>query len=736
MMSLASAGTELTRFKKGTLPKISLVVLLFIPLIYGALYLWAFWAPTDEMKNLPVALVNEDSGATMDDGTRVNAGDKVVDKVLEGGDLKWSKVDADTARKGVSDGTYYFSVTIPKDFSASAVSVADDKPEQAKIDVEFNDANNFLASTLGQSAMTLLRNAVTEQVSEQTANTMLVGVSTLADGVRQAADGAGTLAEGAGTLNDGAGELVVGLNTLADGSGKLSDGANTLASGTDTLGAGTKTLADGVSKAATGAGTLAGGAKTLSDGLGQLAEKTPALGAGASELNTQAAALPGQAAQLNDGAQALAAGVGTLHTGAEQTAQLAGAIRDAMANPATQNMTVAQFNEFLASKGIPMDKLAGATAGISAGTAQDSTLAAGATKLAGGAAQLTQKVPALQQGIGSLAAGATGVNEAVQKLNTGAGTLSSGAGTLASSLNQAVPGANQLADGAAKLNTGAHTLASSSTQLADGARSAATGGETLTDGTQKLAEGSDELATKLGEGAEKAPDYSTARIDRTAPVVANPVGLATTNENKAASFGEGFAPFFIALAAFVGALITWLILRALPTRALAGRTSGLRAALTGFIPAAAIGLGQVVIMMLVLVYGIGLQPVYWVATAAFMYLTTLAFLALQQMFIVLLGSATGRVVSLVLLMLQLSSSGGTYPVETTPGFFQILHPVMPATYVVNGLRQLITGGVDARFWIALAYMIGLLVISFAISAYAAGRQKVWTMKRLSPELAI
>ncbi|RLP75356.1 YhgE/Pip domain-containing protein [Mycetocola tolaasinivorans] len=735
-MSFASAGTELTRFKKGTLPKISLVVLLFIPLIYGALYLWAFWAPTDEMKNLPVAIVNEDRGATLEDGTRLDAGTRVVDKVLEGGDLKWSRVDADTARKGVSDGTYYFSVTVPKDFSAAAASVADETPKQAKLDVEFNDANNFLASTLGQSAMTLLRNAVTEQVSAQTANTMLVGVNTLADGVRQAADGAGTLADGAHTLNDGAGELVVGLNSLADGSGKLSDGAHTLANGTDTLGAGTKTLADGIGKAATGAGTLAGGAHTLSDGLGQLAGKTPALGAGAAELQLKSKDLPAQASALNDGAQALSDGVGALHVNADKTAQLAAGIQQALTSDATQNLTVAQLNAMLAANGIQMEKLTGATAGISAATAGDSKLAAGASGLAAGTAKLSASAPALQQGIGTLAAGAAGVNDAVQQLSGGAGTLTAGADTLASSLNEAVPGANKLADGARTLNTGAHTLASSSTQLADGARTAADGGVTLTDGTQKLADGSGELAGKLGEGAEKAPDYSTARIDRTADVVANPVALATANENKAASFGEGFAPFFIALAAFVGALITWLILRALPTRALAGRTSGMRAALTGFIPAAAIGLGQVVIMMLVLVYGIGLQPVYWVATAAFMYLTTLAFLALQQMFIVLFGSATGRVVSLVLLMLQLSSSGGTYPVETTPGFFQVLHPLMPATYVVNGLRQLITGGVDARFWIALAYMIGLLLISFAISAYAAGRQKVWTMKRLSPELAI
>jgi putative membrane protein len=214
------------------------------------------------------------------------------------------------------------------------------------------------------------------------------------------------------------------------------------------------------------------------------------------------------------------------------------------------------------------------------------------------------------------------------------------------------------------------------------------------------------------------------------------VVLDETTANEVQGFGEGFAPFFIALATFVGALITWLILRPLPRRPLASNASGIRTVMTGYIPAVFIAAGQVVIMMAVLVLGLGLKPEHLVATTAFVALTTLAFLALQQMFIILLGTAAGRVVSLVLLMLQLSSSGGTYPVETTPRFFSAIHPYMPATYVVDGLRALMGGGVDSRFWIALAFMTGLLMISLVVSAIATGRQRVWTIARLHPELTV
>ena len=112
-MSLFSPGTELKRFRQGTLPKVAVVVLLFIPLIYGALYLWAFWAPDKHMDALPIALVNEDAPVTLADGTTLDAGQQVVDELLKGRDLGWQVVSAADAASGVSDGTYTFSVTIP-----------------------------------------------------------------------------------------------------------------------------------------------------------------------------------------------------------------------------------------------------------------------------------------------------------------------------------------------------------------------------------------------------------------------------------------------------------------------------------------------------------------------------------------------------------------------------------------------------------------------------------------------
>jgi putative membrane protein len=205
---------------------------------------------------------------------------------------------------------------------------------------------------------------------------------------------------------------------------------------------------------------------------------------------------------------------------------------------------------------------------------------------------------------------------------------------------------------------------------------------------------------------------------------------------EAEGFGEGFAPFFISLALFVGALITWLLLRPLPSRALATPASGFRTAFAGFLPAALLGLAQVAVMMTVLKVGLGLHMASVVGTIALTALVGLAFVALQQMLTAVFGSAAGKVIILALLMLQLASSGGTYPVETTPAFFRAIHPFLPMTYAVTGLREVITGGADARLWASVAVLVGVLIGSLAVTAWRAGRMRTWTLSRLHPVLSI
>lgn len=772
-MSIFTPGTELKRFRRGALPKVAIAVLLLIPLIYGALYLWAFWAPTDHMDRLPVGVVNLDEPAESPDGETLTAGDDVLEQLLDGGDLQWKTLDADEAARQVSDGDVYFSVTIPRDFSATLAGLQDD-PRAGRIDVAYNDANSFLASTLGKQAMVQLRDAVAETTTQTAADKILVGVERLSEGTRDAAEAAGELDDGSKELADAGGRLSAGLGDLADGTSEMLAQTPALADATAQLADGAGRVADGGDDLRNGSAALAGksgeaadGAAVLNDGLSRLQTGAGDLDSGAAQAAQGSADLADGASDLSAGASRLSSGIGTLSSGlaeldgsvpalrdgADQVAQGTGAIAQlAAANP---DMTLAELDAAMGQQGASLadlaegaqtlstgisDGVAPATARLSGGAADAAAssqeLAAGAEKVDAGAADLKSGTAQVAGGASQLKAGVDEAAGGSEALAGGLSRLSSGASTLAEGGAQLSDGANRVAAGNAQLNEKSGSLVDGASRLHDGARAADEGSTKLAGGADALHDGAEQFAERLDAGAAEAPDFEQGQTDRISETLAAPVQLDETTENAVQGFGGGFAPFFIALASFVGALITWLILRPVPRRPMSTNSAGLRTVLTGFWPAALIGVGQVAIMMLVLVYGIGLRPVHWVGMSLFMLLTTLAFLAMQQMFIVVLGTAPGRVVSLVLLMLQLSSSGGTYPVETTPTFFQILHPFMPASYVVDGLRQLVGGGIDGRFWTALAVMAGVLVGSLVISAVAARRQKVWTVKRLHPELAI
>ena len=294
----------------------------------------------------------------------------------------------------------------------------------------------------------------------------------------------------------------------------------------------------------------------------------------------------------------------------------------------------------------------------------------------------------------------------------------------------------KLRDGVDRLNTGAHSLNRGLVQLAGGGTQLAGGARELAAGTEKLRSGSAELADKLQQGSTQVPSWTPEQRTDVARTLAQPVALDLVTDNPAATFGTGFAPFFLPLALFIGALIIWMLLTPLQSRPVVNGLGALRVVLASYWPASLVALCQVLVMYVVVHFGVGLKPKYTLATVAFLLLVAAAFLALIQAFNAVFGVAVGRVLTLAFLMFQLVSAGGIYPVETTAKPFQVIHPFDPMTYAVNGLRQLTVGGVDSRLWIGIAVLTGLLLASLAASAWAARRNRQYTMERLYPPIEV
>ncbi|AGZ45479.1 YhgE/Pip domain-containing protein [Actinoplanes friuliensis] len=711
LSSFRLAGFELRRFLRGRLPVAALVVLAVIPLLYGALYLYAFWDPYGRLNHIPAALVVEDVAATASDGTKVDAGHDLADELIKREVFDWHVTDERGAEAGLADGSYQLSLRIPKDFSTDLTTGPDANatPKSAQLVVINDDATNYLSGVFSRTAFQEVQAAAAQTAQAGYFDKMLIGFTDLKSQTQEAADGATKIDNGLTDANQGAGELEDGLTDADRGAGKLSGGLGTAAQGADDLASGLATLQSGAAQLATGTQQAAAGGKQLATTVDAAADRIGPV------LRDNAELIEDAANQVADGADLLARNVGRLSSAADDAVEQAEDLQAYLNGLPDETEGIDQARA-AAKELVTAAKRVQSTiraADLDALSDQLHEVAATAHKVARAAPHLADDVAAARRNVDDLAAG-------LGDLATGAKQLNSGAA-------DAVAGATDLRGGIYQLASGARSLDNGLDRLT-------TGGQQLADGLGDLQSGAAKLSSGLSDGAKQIPGYGDDPQAR-ADLLSDPVALDRTVRHPAATYGVGFAPYFLALALWVGAMITFMVLRPLNRRYVVSGAPAYRVTLAGLLPAVAIGLAQATLLFVVVVFGLGLGPVNPVVTLGLLMLTATAFAAIMQLLGAALGPA-GRIVALALLMLQLTSSGGTYPVQTTPGFFQVIHPLLPMTYVVDVLRHAIDGGpagtVVTGMLALLGYGLGALALTVAV---ARGKRRL-TPSDLHPELVI
>ncbi len=694
MRSPKLAALELKRFGRGKLPRAALVSLLLLPLLYGALYLWSFWDPYSRLDKVPVALVNSDRGTTVD-GKRIDAGGEITRKLHDSKTFDWREVSAEEAAEGLENGRYYLSLTMPADFSAKIASSSGEDPATGALQVRTNDANNYIVGSISRTVFSEVRSAASTNASRGFLDKIFVNFSDLHGKTAEAADGADKLTDGAGKAQKGAKDLADGLDTAKEKNGQLTGGlkklnvaAGQLETGTKDIAAGTQKLADKVGGAAYKARPFLKDPKSLADSAELVADTARVVN---NHLEAFAKAAPAAATVT----QRVATGAADVYAKTCTTG----------AKPVPD--TCPQLKK-LKDDAAEAAELAGDVDTLIKNANGDlATLHKQLADLEREARLLVTRAPGLSA---DLEAAVTQVNA----LNDGAHKVSAGMVKLHTGIGSATKGSGELGTGVGKLGAGAHDL--------DG-------------GLVKLVDGNGELAGGLHDGAGKIPAYDQQQREARTEVMADPVRLANQSLHKAPNYGTGFAPYFIPLSLWVGAMVAYMLIAPLNRRALAAGASPWRIAFAGWLPVAGIGAAQVGALMSVLHWGLGLQMARPALTIAFLMLVTACFAAIVQWLNAKFGAA-GRILVLAVLMLQLTSAGGTYPVETSPGFFNAIHPYLPMSYVVESLRRLITGGDLAPVWQGFAVLTAFTAGALVLTALTARGKQVWTMDRLRPELSL
>ncbi|MFV0898965.1 ABC transporter [Rothia dentocariosa] len=608
---------------------------------------------------------------------------------------------------------------------------------------------------------------------------LIEGQNKLADGSSQLADGAGTLNQGAGKVNDGAVKLADGSSTLANGASDAHNGASQLADGSAALANGTGSLKKGANDLAQGAQQVADGTHSLKntldqDGVRQLPGTLTAMCQNLNSIDTSApsgdfgtdlsntvvskvaedtrqklAPLVESGSISQETADAIVANINSEQTKSavasandqalkNHLAQHGQAGSDVLAKLQTlKNDNCVATGESAAAQKLStlidgVDKLdSGATAvAQGAGTLRD-----GITKLDSGAATLADGSAKLADGTGKVADGASTLNNGASQLAEGTGELKNGTGNLHNGAQQLADGEKEAVDGQNKLHEGATTLQDGSSQLADGTEKLNSSTGQIADGTGQLKDGTGQLSTGLQNGTRQIPNLNEEQQKDVASVMSSPVDLEHSSLANGRNYGEGMGPFFMCLALWIGGLMLVQTLRPLNNRALASKAPTARIILGSWLPFGLIGIAQAVLMFAAVKFGLGFQMAHpWLAFLFLCFVATIFTLFIHGV-VVFFGSP-GKLIALIIMILQLITAGGTMPYETLPHAMRWMHDFFPMGYAVTGMRRLSYGINESSLMPIMMYLLLWGAAGLVLGYLGTRRDRIWSLKKLIPEITV
>lgn len=784
---------EWKNIAKSTWLKIVLCAIMIIPMIYACVFLGSMWDPYGQTDQLPVAVVNKDKEVEYNDST-MDIGKQLSDKLSKNDSMDFNIVSSTKAQKGLKDGKYYMIITIPENFSKNATTLLDDDPQTMMLTYTTNPQTNYIATKMDDSAMAKVKTEISSTVTKTYAKILFKNVKTLSKGFNTAADGSQKLSDGVATASEGNKTITENLNTLASSALVFNDGADSLVKGLSAYTEGVSTAKAGAQQLDNNSATLNNGAaqlksgssqllsavkaaeKQLSDGLNQNAEQLNTLTQKNNEMNESSKQLSQALTQIQAGidnnnlvennlqaakkldsiVSVMTTAIVTMNTNADKLDKLAAAekakaesiqatqplLAQQLMLQATSHATQAQTLRQVASQLInqvntsDLKQLTTLLYGNAEVLKNQSTANAKTQELLTGSQQLAtannSAVNSLVSNLKTVQANMKGTSNsvgmvgAVSQIDEGLGTLQSGLKTYTGGVKQVNNGLGTLASNNKTLNSGASQLADGALKISSGSNQLAAGSATLGEGLTTIGEGTNTLTSSLKDASKKSNIKST---NKTYKQMSTPVDTQKKEITNMPNNGHAMAPYMMSVALYVACMALSLMYpfgKGMTTTDSPAKF--LLAKATVMVP---LSIVQALILYFSLRGFCGFTPARPGLCIAFMLLLSLAFMA----FIAFLAIAFGRIgefIALIFMVFNLGASAGTYPLETAPHWYTVLHPFVPFTYSVNGFRSVIANA-TAVPTTEILFFIGLLVVSVLLT-YLIVRHRSKTHKVFLPEV--
>lgn len=670
-----------------------------LPSLYAWFNIAANMDPYGNTEGIKVAVVNNDTGADTDI-LSLNAGDEIINTLKENHQLGWTFVDnTKDAKEGVKSGEYYAAIVIPKDFSESLVSVLSGKLEQPELDYYINEKKNAIAPKITDTGATTIQQEINDTFSA-------VASESISDIVRSSvSDLAGDLNSTNTELTDSISNVQNNLsqyqtavqnfqNTVNQSNSVIDDTIAALDQADKTVESTSNTLSNAstqLSKSRTALGSLSGQvSQSLSDGETRLnnisvsaSSKLGIFETNANEVLTTLGNGIDSANELNQKNAQIISDLNTLHQSIQNDSALSHSITEQIQKLQAQNASLQELLDSLNSGNSAM-KEAVSTA-KTARTSLEQIASNGKSSLQTSRDKLNAQV--FPQ-----------INQSLDGLSTVSGDLTSTLSGLPSTTKQVKQILTQLKT---TMNDSA-TMLSQADQMLDTVN-------------QKLGTISTDLKSLQSSSAyQQLLSLEGIDADAISDFMSSPVSIKSDVQYDVENYGSGMTPFYTNLALWVGGLILVSILkqevdtsglrrRFTPTQGYFGRWLLFVAA--GLIQGVIVCIGDLVLLKVQCVHPIAF--IFAGIVCSFVYVNIIYALAATFKHI-------GKAVAVVLIILQIPGSSGTYPIEMMPEFFQKLHPLFPFTYGINAMRECIAGYYGNLYIKNLLFLSIFVVLSLFI----------------------
>lgn len=701
---------DLSRIRGSVVSLIVAVGLVIVPTLYAWFNIAGSWDPYGNTGNLKVAVANSDNGYMSDlIPVRVNIGDTVVSALRENDQLDWRFVSESDAVEGVRSGEYYAAVVIPENFSSRMMTVFSSDAEHAEIVYYENQKANAIAPRVTDKAASTVRQQIDETFAKTISDVGLATTSSLLEFM----DG-DQIAAYAGNLS---GTLAGAITTLRDASGSVDEFAGLLQSSTGLLDS-TSDLLASAGTANKDAEALVGDAKTGLSGMHDALDA--AVAAIKQSLKDSAGDYDAAAKAIDEAFGAADAHVSLtvtqLRDASADVAKRASDMRDVQDNILAVERDVEGSNlpEKLKAELVQKIDIVANTVGNVANQQEllAKHLSDAAASLETGAVDARAKAQAVKDGIAEAKGSIGGVKDSynatlkqqISDLSDAVADVARRGSDMADDLGATVTDLSHAASALSDDLAGAHeVLAGASADLVSAA-----------DDLQRLKEGLDTAVTSgdLDRVRELIGSDPAALAD----ALAAPVALDRQAVYHIKNYGSAMAPFYTTLSIWVAGIVLAAMLKAnvdeADVKALGNpRLHELYLGRYAFFALLAFAQATLVCAGDLLFFGIQCEHPF-----QFMLVGWLAGFVFSNMIYTLTVSFgdIGKAIAVVLLVMQVAGSGGTFPIEMTADFFQAVYPFLPFTHAINAMHAAMAGAYGMEFWIELGTLSLYLIPSLAL----------------------